>query len=281
MRKLLPLLAALLLVVLLAGCGGSSTTEQAAAEPPAPADLATAAIAALEEAGSAHYVFEIEVRENGEDRSAVSVRAEGDASGDAVTARVNVDFEGIGLSGTVLANRDELFVDFMGQWYGERGLDLDERADELPSKADVQQYFDDLFTGAVEEGPEIDGVATWRFEGKLDADGFADLTEKFEDENVTAEQRALLRLVAEKTRFVLDVGQEDDLPRHVEFRLELSAEDLDALVDGLDVLGIGNQLEEVAVSLDLSDFGTHVAYDAPTDYRPLDELGDRLFNGLG
>jgi hypothetical protein len=278
MRKLLPLLAALLLF---AGCGGSSTAEQAAAEPPAPADLATGAIAALEEAGSAHYVFEVEVTENAKEHPFVRVRAEGDASGEAVTARVNVDLDGIALSGTVLASRDELFVDFMGQWYGERGLELDERADELPSQADVREYFDDLFTGTVAEGPEIDGVATWRFEGKVDADGFADLTEKFDDENVTAEQRALLRLVAEKTRFVLDVGQEDDLPRHVEFRLELSAEDLDALGDGLDVLGIGNQLEEVAVSLDLSDFGTHVEYDAPTDYRPLDELGDRLFNGLG
>ena len=278
MRKLIPLLA----VLVLAACGGSSTGEQGGGQAPAPADLAASAVGALEEAGSAHYVFEVEVGGDAEeDSSDIGLRVEGDASKDAATADVSVEFDGIGLSGTVLANQDEVFVDFMGRWYGERGLRLGDRADEVPSEADVREYFGTLFTGTVAEGPAIDGAATWRFEGKLDADGFADLTEKFEDENVTAEQRALLRLVAEKTHFVLDVGQEDDLPRHVEFRLELSEEDVEALGDGLDVLGIGSRLgENVAVSLDLSDFGTTVEYDAPSDYRPLDELSDQLFGGL-
>jgi hypothetical protein len=278
MRKVLPLLAALLLV----GCGGSSQAEQAASEPPSPADLAAHAVGALEEAGSAHYVFDVEVTGNAEeDSSDVALHVEGNASSHGATADVSVDLDGVGLRGTVLASRDELLVDFMGQWYGEHGLGLDDRADELPSEADVREYFDDLFAGTVAEGPEIDGVATWRFEGKLDADGFADLTERFEDEDVTAEERALLRLVAEKTRFVLDVGQEDDLPRHLEFRLVLSGEDLAGIGDGLDAIGLGNLLEEnVRVSLDLSDFGTPVEYDAPADYRPLDELFDQLFSGL-
>jgi hypothetical protein len=277
-RKVIPLLAALVL----AACGGSSIGEQAGGHPPTPADLAGSAVGALEEAGSAHYVFEVEVTGNAEeDSSDVGLRVEGDASEDAATADVSLELDGVGLSGKVLASRDEIFVDFMGQWYGERELDLDDRADELPSEAEVREYFDDLFAGTVAEGPEIDGVATWRFEGKLDADGFADLTEKFEDEDVTAEERALLRLVAEKTHFVLDVGQEDDLPRHLEFRFQLSGEDLAGVGDGLDGIGLGSLLEEnVAVSLDLSDFGTPVEYDAPADYRPLDELSDQLFSGL-
>lgn len=277
MRKLLPLVLA---VLLLTGCGSARSGGGGGAAP-APADLAADAVAALEEAASGHYVVDADVTGNGENGFDAGLHVEGDASAEAFTAEGTVRFPGGSVSAELLGGRDELFVNFLGQWYGDPELGLDEADDEAPSPDEVRRYFDDVFTGSVGEGPEIDGVAMWRFEGKLNPDGFADLTERFEEQEVTDLQRELLRTVAEHTHFVLDVGRDDNLPRHLEFALELSSEDLATIGDGLDASELGDLLDfDVHATLDLSEFGKDVSYDAPADYRPLEDLVDQLFSGL-
>lgn len=277
MRRLFPLLLALVL----AGCGGAQTASSDP-EAPTPADLAADAVAALGEAGSAHYVLDVKGRGNGEGASDFGLRAEGDASKDAVSAKGTVTFAGASFTGQVLASRDELFIGFMGRWYGDRDFGLDGADDELPSPAQVREYFDRVFTGIVGAGPELEGGATWRFTGKLNPEGFADLTEKFDHEDLTERQRELLRTIAEKTHFVLDVGRDDDLPRHLEFRLELSLDDLAEIGDGLDSSAVEDLLElDVDATLDLTDFGKEVDFEPPADYLPLDELLEKLFSGLG
>lgn len=275
MRRLLPLVLA---VLVFAGCGSA---QSGGGGRPAPADLAADAVAALERAGSAHYVLDASAQGNG-DAFAGSVHAEGDASADAFTAQGTVTFQGLTFSGQVLASRDELFVSVMDRWYGDPELGLGEADEETPSPDDVRRYFDDVFSGSVGEGPEIDGAATWRFEGKLNPDGFADLTERFDDEEVTDEQRELLRVVAQHTRFLLDVGQDDDLPRHLEFGLELSEEDLAQIGDSLDTSELAGLVQfDVTATLDLSEFGKDVSYEAPADYRPLEDLFEELFGSFG
>lgn len=270
MRTLLPLL---LVMIALTGCGSSQSGSGGGdGSAPAAADLAADAVAALEEAGSAHYVIDASVEGNGDAGFTGSLHAEGDASADAFTADGTVTFQGVSFSGRVLAGRDELFLNFMGQWYGDRDVGPWDTEDETPSADDVREYFDDVFTGFVSEGPELDGVATWRFEGRLNPDGFADLTERFEEEHVTEQQRKLLRAVAEHTHFVLDVGRDDGLPRHVEFTVEIPKEALADLVGTFD--------GSVHATANLSQFGTDVFYEAPPDFRPLEELFQTVFSGL-
>jgi hypothetical protein len=278
MHRLIPLF---LTALALAGCGSAQSSGGAAGGAPAPADLAADAVAALEAAGSAHYLVDADVQGNGDAGFDGGLHVEGDASTDAFTANGTVRVGGASFSGQVLAGRDELFLNFMGQWYGDRNLGLGEADEETPSVDEVRQYFDEVFTGSVGEGPVVDGAATWRFEGKLNPDGFADLTERFDNEDVSEAQRELLRVVAENSRFALDVGQEDSLPRHLEFALELSSEDLATIGDGLDASELGDLLDfDVHATLDLSEFGKDVSYEAPADYRPLEDLVDQLFSGL-
>jgi hypothetical protein len=264
MRRLLPLV--LLAALVLAGCG-SAESGGGGGSAPAPADLAADAVAALEEAGSAHYVFDADVDGAG------SVHAEGDGSADAFTAEGSVTFQGVTFSGQILASRSELFIKLMDRWYGDAELGLEDAADEAPSPDEVREYFDDLFTGSVGEGPEIDGVATWRFEGKLNADGLADLSERFEGDDVSEEDLELLRDAAETSRFVLDVGREGGLPRHLSFTMNVPVPDL---------TGIGGfPGGSFSVTMDLSEFGKDVSYEAPADYRPLEDLFEELFGSFG
>jgi hypothetical protein len=224
-------------------------------------------VAALEEAGSAHYVFDASADGVG------SVQVEGDASADAFTAQGSVTFQGVTFSGEVLASRNELFVRLMERWYGETELGLQDAAEETPSPEDVREYFDKLFTGSVAEGPEIDGVPTWRFAGRLNPDGLADLNERFEGEGFSDEDLEQLREAAESSRFMLDVGRDDGLPRHVALTIDLPIPDFTGIA--------GTPDGRVSVTLDLSEFGKDVSYEAPPDYRPLDQLFEELFGSFG
>lgn len=275
------LLAVAVLALLVSGCG--SGLQAGSAGNPEPARLAADGFRALQEAGSAHFVLSAEAHGN-QDAAAASrfgLHAEGNVSSETLTAEGSVSLGGLSFDGQVLATREELFLGFMGQWYGDRELGAFD-AEDLPSPDEVQEYFDRVFTGSVGEGPVVDGAATWRFEGKLNADGFSDLTEKFDQVDVTERERELLRVVAEKTRFVLDVGRDDRLPRHLEFHLELSAEDVAEIGDGLSSGSFDDLVEyDVTVTLELSEFGKDVTYEPPADYRPLDELFNQLFGGLG
>jgi hypothetical protein len=278
MRRVVPLL---LLVLLLAACGSAHSGGGAGGGAPAPADLAADALAALAAAGSAHYLVDASMSGNAADGFDGSVRLEGDASADAFTADGTVTFGGASFSGKALAGRDELFLQFMGQWYGDREVGLGQADEETPSVEEVREYFDQVFTGSVSEGPDLDGAATWGFEGKLNAEGFADLTERFDHEVVTAKERELLHKLADHTHFILDVGREDHLPRHLEFTLEVSGQDAAELGSAFGGSELGGLLDfDIHAAVDLSQFGEDVSYEAPRDYRPLDELFDELFKGL-
>jgi hypothetical protein len=280
MRRLLPRLLPLLAALVLAGCGGAQSGGDGGGAP-APADLAADALAALEDAGSAHYVVDVSVEGHGTDGFDGALHAEGDASLDAFTAEGTVTFEGVSLPSRLLASRDELFLQFMGQWYGDPKLGLDQADEEAPSPDEVRRYFDDVFTGSVGEGPDIAGVATWRFEGQLNPDGFADLTERFEDEEVTDAEREVIRAIAEHTRFVFDVGRDDSLPRHLEMSVDLADADLPKLGPGVEDSEFDDFVEfDVHAEADLSEFGKDVSYEPPTDYRPLDQLFDELFGSF-
>lgn len=267
MRRLSLLLATLAL----AACGGVQS-EDAPGTAPAPADLAADAVAALGRTGSAHYALNVDVREAEGAGFQAGARVEGDFSPEAVTAAGSVTFPGGSVTGRALAGEDEVFLELMGQWYGARDLGLGEQRDEAPTPEEVRERFDDVLTGSVTAGPDAGGEPTWRFEGRLDPDGLAGL-----DETLTERQREALTAIAETSRVVFDVGRDDSLPRRLEMHLELSRADIAGLGDSDDPR---SDVLVFDVTVDLSQFGKDVSYDAPEDFRPLEDLLDQIFAGL-
>jgi hypothetical protein len=282
-------LAALVVVLGAAGCGQRFEREPGNA--PASADLAADALAALEAAGSAHFVADLS---SGSADSQVpfqiSLHFEGDASRDALDAEGSVSFGAGSLRGRVLVGEHDFFVQFMDQWYGEHhGLvdalkeaKRDENGrvwDELATPEGLRRNFDQLFDGEVKEGPAAEGgPATWQFEGRLDPEGVIALAKRF-DAQPTDREEEMLAKVADATKFLLVVGQDDRLPRRLEFSVNLSAEDLKEM----EASGISrfDGAENFTATLELSDFGKQVEIHPPADFKPLDALFEQLFSGFG
>ena len=283
--------AAMLVVVLgAAGCG-QRFDRDAAGDAPAPADLAAAALAALEDAGSAHFVADVKSKAPGGALGgpALALHFEGDASRNALDAEGSVSFGFGTLSGRILVGDHDLFIQFMDEWYGEHHGLIDAVAEarkeqdgklwnELATPDGLRRNFDSLFVGDVGEGAPIDGVATWRFEGRINPDGIITLAERF-GEPTPPDEAEMIRKAAPGSKFVLVVGQDDRLPRRLELSMHVSSEDLGKTQNG----GYGNIVsgEDFTSSLVLSDFGKRVEIDPPADFKPLDELFSQLFSGFG
>jgi hypothetical protein len=270
-----------------AGCG--QRFDRGPEDAPAAEDLAADALAALEAKGSAHFVIDVRATQGADFPPEVSLHLEGDASATAVDAKGSIDF-GIGtLSGRVLVGEHDFFIQFMDQWYGEHGQGVAEAMEDAKREHDgavwndlatpdgLRRTFGELFEGEVGEGPVVDGVATWQFEGRLDADGVAAFARRYEAD-LTDRDEYMLDKLADATRFLLVVGQDDSLPRRLEFSVELSAEDLREMEEG----GSG-PFESPATfkaMLELSEFGKSVEVQAPDDFEPLEALFEELFSGL-
>jgi len=281
-------LATLLVVLGAAGCGQRFEREPGNA--PASADLAADALAALEDEGSAHFVADLK---SGPADSRVpfqlSLHFEGDVSKDALDAEGSVSFGAGTLQGRVLVGEHDFFVQFLNQWYGEhQGLveamneakrDHDGRVwDELATPEGLRRNFDKLFDGEVKEGPAVEGGnATWQFEGHPDPDGVIEFAKRF-DAQPTDRDEEMFAKVAQATKFLLVVGQDDHLPRRLEVSVNLSADDLKEL-QASDSGALGGA-ENFTATLELSDFGKKVEIHPPADFKPLDEFFSQLFSGF-
>jgi hypothetical protein len=280
--------AALFVVLGAAGCGQRFEREPGNA--PASADLAADALAALEAAGSAHFV--VDLKSGSADSQVpfqISLHFEGDASTDALDAEGSVSFGAGSLRGRVLVGEHDFFVQFMNQWYGEHhgfveALKEAKRHDngrvwnELATPEGLRRNFDQLFDGEVKEGPAVDGgAATWQFEGRLDPEGVIEFAKRFDAQPTDREEEMFAR-VAEATTFLLVVGQDDQLPRRLELSVNLSAEDL----KDMEASGVSrfDGAENFTATLELSEFGKQVDIHPPADFKPLDALFENLFTGL-
>jgi hypothetical protein len=281
--RLRALVFLLSLAVLAGGCGDAAPASE---EAPAPADLAADAFAALAEAGSAHYVVDLRV-DFGEDDGATAplvLHAEGDAAATSVTAEGKLDFGFGPMEGKLLIGPHDLFLEFDGKWYGESGPGLamafavlagqEEVSADLSSPEGIRDSFDDFFTGEVVAGPEIDGTATWQFEGQANPDGLAQLENA---QDLLEGDRERLETLARAIRLTLVVGQEDHLPRRVQLKLELSEDERAELGDFYSGDFQGWNKHDIDAKLVLSRFGEPVSYDPPESYGSLDTFLDNLF----
>ena len=302
MRRLaLPFVLAVLALALAAtGCGsselGSSGSDQAAPAAegggvPDGADFLATAVEAGQGLDSAHYILDASVTLTGSSpqlafvaQGPITLHLEGDASETAFTAEGSVGFAGQTFTGNLLAGEHEVFLNFMGKWYGTKDAGLadaaEQRADGTVSDPQeaiqaVREHFGDVLTGEVSEGPAVDGVETWRFEGTLNAAGIVGLAQDLGGKDMTAEETAQLQAIADAATVVVDFGRGDSLPRHLEFQLSLGADELAELSDGASLDGV--ESFDMSVTVDLSDFGKDVSFEAPDQFAPFEDLFGQLF----
>lgn len=268
-----------------AGCG-QRFDELGAGQAPAPADLAAEALAALEQAGSAHVVVDTSGGSISGTAVELRIHFEGDASGSAVAGDGEISFPGATLGARLLVDEHHVYVRFMGAWYeADTGIadalttaksENEDLLTDLTTPAGLGKRFAELFDGEVTEGPVVDGVATWKFDGRLSADTFARYVKEFGGMELSANDRELLGKVAASTHVVLVVGQDDHLPRRLDFRLEpphdlrFDSQELQSSAQGA-----------FKLTVELSDFGKDVSFTAPKDAKPLDALFEQFFAGLG
>ena len=73
----------------------------------------------------------------------------------------------------------------------------------------------------------------------------------------------------------MDFGRDDSLPRHLEFHLALTADHLAELSGGTGLEGV--ESVDVSVTIDVSDFGKDVSFEAPDTFSPFEDLVGQLF----
>jgi hypothetical protein len=277
-------LAVLAVVLISAGCG-QRFDELGGGSSPGQAAFAADALTALEEAGSAHVVVDADGGAISGTDAQLRVHFEGDISRTALVGDVQLTFPGGTLGARVLADEHNLYVRFMGAWYheGEGVADaFDEAAKkdgellaQLTTPAGLGKLFTKFFEGEIEQGPDIGGAPTWEFDGRVRAEAFADFVEKDAGIELSANDRALFDKVAATSHFVVDVGQEDALPRKIELTLDppkdlhFDSEELESS-DGA-----------FSLTVELSDFGEDVSFSPPKDAKRLDELFGQLFGVMG
>ena len=277
-------LAVLVVILGSAGCG-QRFDELGGGSPPSQASFAADALTALEKAGSAHVVVDAQAGAIMGNNAQVGIHFEGDVSTSALVGDLQFSFPGATLGARVLADEHDVYVRFMGVWYHEdagvadafdmAGEENGELLSQLTTPASLGKLFTQLFEGEIAQGPDLGGAATWEFDGRLRAHTFANLVEEYGGIELTAKDRALLDKVATTSHLVVDVGQEDALPRKLELTLDppkdlqFDSEELESS-DGA-----------FSVTVELSDFGEEVSFSPPTSPKALDELFGQLFGAMG
>jgi LppX_LprAFG lipoprotein len=267
-----------------AGCG-DRFDELGAGQPPAADALVSQALTALEDAGSAHVVIDADGGSISGTNARLGFHFEGDVSKSALTGDAEIRFPGGTLGARVLVGDHDVYVRFAGTWYHESSGIADtynktkakngDLLAELTTPAGLGKRFAELVTGAIVEGPDVDGASTWKFDGRFRADAFARFIEEYGQPDLTANDRAQLEKVADASRVVFLAGRDDHLPRRIELTLDPPK---DLRFDSQALQSSGGPL---SLTIGLSDFGGDVSFTAPKDVKPLDALFEQFFAGIG
>jgi hypothetical protein len=287
------LLVLLALALVASGCGAGADSDTAApaegasSEAPDVSRLVSESFAAAANR-SAHYVVDatltLETDGNADPQLAafaqnpMTLHIEGDASDKAVTADGSVSFMGQTFTASLLAGEHEVFVNFLGSWYGQKDVGLADLEAQQgaatgsgPSEEELIARLGELFTGDVSEGPLTDGVETWQVDGRLSSDGILKLADEYGAGALGAEERKVVDQIINALTLAIVVGRDDMLPRHFELGFSLSADDFagfgvtEEQMDGLKSLNL-------ELTADMSDYGKTVSIQAPAQFQPIEKL---------
>jgi len=293
------LVSLLALAALVAGCGGGDSEQ-----PPSPSALVIDSARALKAQKPARFAFDTQARVDEVVPAAgagpqvqqfagapSSLGLSGALSPEAVQADGSASFAGQTFTAEALAGAQEVYVRFLGSWYGTKAIGLQQlrqQAEQAGGKssdqafnelvANIERYGKDVFTGEVTEGPEVDGTPTWQSEGTLNVDGLEQIAEQ-QGQQVTAEDREVLEKVAQGTTLTYLIGQEDKLPRRVKFALDIKPSEFAASArENSEDL---KQVEQVKASftVNMSKWGEPVKITPPANFQPIEQLAQRLLGG--
>ncbi len=294
------LISLLALVALVAGCGGGGDSEQ----PPSPSALVIDSARALKAQKPTRFAFDTQARVDELvpaagaspqvqqfSGSPTSLGLNGAYSAEAIQARGSASFAGQTFTAEALAGARELYVRFLGSWYGTKDIGLQQLRQQAEQRggrssdqafneavANIERYGRDVFTGEVTEGPEVDGTPTWQTEGTLNVDGLQKIAER-QGEQVDAQDREVFEKIAQGTTLAYVIGQEDKLPRRVRFAVNLMPSQFagSARENGEDL----KQVERVRASftVNMSKWGDPVEIKPPANFQPIEQLAQRFLGG--
>jgi hypothetical protein len=303
-RRALLALPALALAFLVAGCGGgggsggsSSSKSSASAGTPSLGTLLGDMVAASKSQHSAHYSIDLTVSVEGTSSNPqlqllaskpIKLHLDGDASKSALSANGSISALGKDFSAKFLANSSSLYLNVLGTWYGSSKFGLDKLTkygnkriapagtSQLQSEQQLRQHADEILTGTISDGPTLDGVSTWEFKGKLNADGLATLSAQ-KGKTLTSQQKDVLKVVQDSTNVTLDIGKDDHLIRNFDFGLDLTADQLKTLSQSVGSSSTASTLNGLSAvhfsfTLGLSKWGEAVTITPPSSFQPLSAL---------
>lgn len=291
-RLLLPLLAALAAACFVA-------LPALAASPPDVQKLLERSAAALDKKDSLHIDVELHSAARGDGSLTeaqvkklvppTDVTLAGDLSRSTIVMAGKMTAGGQSLAAELRTNGKELYVKFGGAWYGTK--DAKAKGSGLTINTSPKQLtgaLSDLMRGGLEvkiaEGPEVDGVSTWKLTGSFDPKTLAKIM-KGSGLQSSGSSADLTRL-AGRTDVTVLIGRDDALTRRVEVTSTLTGKDLTTAKSSTSGLlplpsagskGIRSALIDVII--DLSKFGQKIAFDRPSAFKPLDRLFESLLGG--
>jgi hypothetical protein len=289
-RTLLLVVAAAMTIA--AGCGSSDGQKPAsgtsASAAPTPAQLLTRALQATKGKSSAGFTLEVTASAKSSDPQITQflgkplhVKLTGAAAKNAVDLTGSARVAGKDYPFAVRADQQRTFVQLLGTWYGpSSGLSSTSSAtnpaDAAKTLRVVRRYANQVLTGSVTEGPEVDGVDTWKFSGTPNADGIIRVAEQ-EGEHLSSDDKAALRALAPLVKLTIVTGRDDGLPRSVGVRFDLNSTQM-ALLKRLGADTGSTDLQELHLNLtvDLSDWGKQVSISAPSNPQPFEQITGAL-----
>lgn len=271
-----------------------------AATPPAADALLTRSAAALQKATTFHLDLEAHSTARGDGtlsaaalRKAVQpvdISAHGDLSPTAISVAGKLGTGTQNLAGELRTSGNEVYVNFLGTWYGTRDAKSSSKGSGVSMNLDPKQLSAALaellgngLDATAKEGPELDGTETWSVTGEFEGPALVKALKKA-GLAVTAKDATSL---AGHTRVTVLVGRDDDLPRRLTLVSTLAGSDLTSAKSTtgnlvpLPAAGTkGLKSVSVTVAVDLSKFGQKAPFARPATFKPLEAMFDALLGGL-
>lgn len=272
----------------------------AAAAPPTADALLARSATALQKATSMHLDLEAHTTAKGDGTltpaqlrkaaQAVDISARGDLSPTAITIAGKMGSSGQTLAAELRASGKELYINFLGTWYGTRNATSsgDSGLTMTTSPKELTGVLADLMRNGIEakvaDGPVTDGVPTWKVSGSFDEKQLQKAL-KATGAGTAVNPKDVDRLAGTTDVTVL-IGKADELPRRIDISSTLSGADLTSArstTQGLVPLPAagtkGLKSMTVTMSVGLSKFGQKVAFTRPAAFKPLESMLEALLGG--
>jgi hypothetical protein len=269
------------------GGGGSS------ANAPTPADMLTKAITETTNQKSAAFQVSGSVTGASDDPQVkpflakpikLDISGKGGANAVDISGKANVSGQDYQMA--VRADDKQSFIQFMNTWYGpDKGIKdttsstATDPAELKKTLLKLRQYGNDVVTGKVTEGDEVDGQKTWQFDGTLNPDGIVKVAQA-EGQPLSADDQTGLRAIAPLVKIKFATGQEDGLIRMVGVDFKLSEAQIKMLNGAAGSSQLPLKSLAVNMTVKISDYGTPVTIEAPANPQPTKALGGALLGAM-